>query len=301
MATRHRKPKIESLRQNDIPEKSIKPRLRFATYMCPSLPVEYYETVTHYLESKLDVHTSLLYESRWEGPPADREDPFTTNEVDIAFVNSNCYFRFLQTLNEFVELLPLSSIHNHPKGEGKPGYFADVVIHAELVDRVKEFMDLRGSKWAVNHPDSTSGNLIALLTLKQLGENATFFGTVLQSGSHVKSLEMILDKKADAAAVDSNCLKNFLTQHPEAKKNLQVLESWGPLAPYPILINKRVDGDLKAQIILALQNMHQDMTWSPRLAKFNVQRFTPISSDVYDKDRQLLQQIKGNHLVPAYY
>ena len=48
--------------------------LRLITYLCPSLPVEYFEAVCAFLESKVKVHTSLIYESRWDGPMGDRLD-----------------------------------------------------------------------------------------------------------------------------------------------------------------------------------------------------------------------------------
>lgn len=58
-------------------------KLRLMTYLSPSLPVEYFEAISHYLEAKLGIHTILIYESRWEGPPQDRPDPFSTDEVDV--------------------------------------------------------------------------------------------------------------------------------------------------------------------------------------------------------------------------
>ena len=37
----------------------------------------------NYLEEVAGREAYLIYESRWSGPPADRTDPFTANEIDI--------------------------------------------------------------------------------------------------------------------------------------------------------------------------------------------------------------------------
>lgn len=48
--------------------------LRLATYMCPGIPVEYYEFLAEYLEEELGLHTELLYSSRSSGPDTTRGD-----------------------------------------------------------------------------------------------------------------------------------------------------------------------------------------------------------------------------------
>lgn len=45
-----------------------------ATYMCPGIPVEYYEFLAEYLEDQLGLHTELLYSSRSAGPDCARGD-----------------------------------------------------------------------------------------------------------------------------------------------------------------------------------------------------------------------------------
>lgn len=54
--------------------------LRLATYMCPGIPVEYYEFLAEYLENKLNVQTSLLYSARRRGPESARGDQ---NRIDV--------------------------------------------------------------------------------------------------------------------------------------------------------------------------------------------------------------------------
>lgn len=59
-------------------------RLRMITYLSPSLPIELFEMLRDYLEEKLGLEASIIYESRWSGPPAERDpDPFQRNEADM--------------------------------------------------------------------------------------------------------------------------------------------------------------------------------------------------------------------------
>ena len=53
---------------------------------------------------------------------------------------------------------------------------------------------------------------------------------------------MVLDARADAAAIDSNTFQFFLEEHPELKPDLHVLHSIGPLPIPPIVINSRMPG-----------------------------------------------------------
>jgi ABC-type phosphate/phosphonate transport system substrate-binding protein len=54
---------------------------------------------------------------------------------------------------------------------------------------------------------------------------------------------MVLTKQAEAAAIDANalaCNKNYLQ---DEGKDIQVLHSIGPLPPYPVVVNNRLDSE----------------------------------------------------------
>ena len=57
--------------------------LRIITYLVPGLAVELFETLTQYLEVSLKRETMLIYESRFNGPPSNRVDPFKTDLADL--------------------------------------------------------------------------------------------------------------------------------------------------------------------------------------------------------------------------
>jgi len=114
--------------------------------------------------------------------------------------------------------------------------------------------------------------------LKTMGENANFFGDYQCSKTHLQSLSLILERKCDAAAVDSTVLGLFLEKNPHFKNDLHVLTSWGPLPAYPIVVNSHLSPLAEELIVQALSSMHQTVEGIDCLNKYRIVKFTPNSS-----------------------
>uniref|UniRef100_A0A1B6KMP1 Uncharacterized protein n=1 Tax=Graphocephala atropunctata TaxID=36148 RepID=A0A1B6KMP1_9HEMI len=278
-------------------------KLRLVTYMCPSHPVELYELLMSYLEETLDCEATLMYESRSGGGPLpDREDPFTDNSIDIAFMTSSALVKLLDAKNQFIELLPVAAVFKHPRNkDNSTGYYSDVIIHIDCKKHVKEFLDLRGCRWAYSDNDSLSGSTIVLKTLRELGENATFFGNTMKSGSHLASVQMVLQKQAEAAAVDSNTLAYNKVHLQDRGKDLFVLDSLGPLPPYPIVVNTRLPGELKSKLSAAFLKLTGTRLWGERISKFGVIEFRKNNIDEYERVRDLKESVKNVGIGIQYY
>ncbi|XP_072030086.1 uncharacterized protein [Amphiura filiformis] len=275
--------------------------LRMMTYMSPGIPIEYYNLIAHYLEEKLGCRVYLLYESRWSGPPHDRTDPFTLGDADIGFICSTYFRRLHYSHNNDVELLPVAPLVTHIRAHGAPVYFADVIIHKDNMKKYKDFEALRGCKWAYNDPESLSGSIITLKELKKMGANANFFGHLLQSGSHLKSIDMVVNKDVDGAAIDSTTMALMMEKNPDLKRQLHILTSWGPLPIQPIITRKSLPNDLKRSIAAHLLVMHQDPKWLQKLAEFHVTKFTKTSVEMYEEDEELKKEVKGMSMNKQVY
>ncbi|XP_046389623.1 uncharacterized protein LOC124158530 [Ischnura elegans] len=279
-----------------------KPRLRIITYMCPGHPVELYETYLKYLEDALGCESMLIYESRSSSQLKDRDDPFSADLVDLAFLSCSSYVKLEDSKNKYFELLPVTPIFHHPKNVDRlKGYYADIIIHADRKKTVKDFYDLRGCSWAYSNEDSLSGSTIILKKLKSLGENASFFGNKLKSGSHLASVQMVLSKKAEAACVDANtfaCVKKYLQ---DQGKDIEVLESLGPLPPYPIVVNSRLPDAVKKQITEAFMMLNQKKDWLDDLKEYGLIGFTSNHKDAYLAERDIKEAAKGMTLGVRYY
>ncbi|ESO97728.1 hypothetical protein LOTGIDRAFT_208867 [Lottia gigantea] len=282
---------------NPQPKKAEK--LRLITYLSPGIPIELFETLMHYLEQVTGREAYIIHESRWSCPPSERVDLFTTDEVDIGFMCGSGYIRLRDNPN--VELCKAAPLHIHKNSQNRPVYFSDVIIDSSNKLKYKEFQDLKGHKWAYNDNLSVSGNLIVLKNLKQMGVNSTFFGNILCSGSHLKSIEMVLDGTVDAAAIDSNTLSAYLKSHPHLKDRITIITSFGPMPVYPVVFNSRLPGELKDQITKGLLEINKKPEWKEKLLELGVNGYIPIDSSLYNLETELVDLVKGLSIVAAYY
>ena len=57
---------------------------------------------------------------------------------------------------------------------------------------------------------------------------------------------MILNGRADAAAIDSNAMTGFKLEHPEHADSFHTVMTLGPCPIYPIVFNSRLPGECNA-------------------------------------------------------
>ncbi len=90
--------------------------------------------------------------------------------------------------------------------------------------------DFRGQRCAVNELDSNSGMNLLRAAVAPLATGGRFFGSVVVSGSHHRSVEMVASGEADVAAVDCVSFAHFQRLYPSVVGQLRIL-SWTPSAP----------------------------------------------------------------------
>ncbi|XP_045615305.1 uncharacterized protein [Procambarus clarkii] len=272
--------------------------LHLGTYMCPGIPVEYYEFIAEYLEKELCLQTTLLYNSRSRGPDISRGDH---QRIDLAFVTTSAYLENFKSGTNNFQLLPVGAVTKHPvKGEVL-GYYTDIVVHRDIKERISEFLDLRGCKFVYAHEGSLSSNTLMLRTLKQMGEDASFFSDIQVSGNHMSSIEMVVSKKAEAAAVDSLSFANYLNRHYYQAPEIHLQGTWGPLPPHPILVNSNLPDAIKIKIQEALLNMNKLPKWKKMLNSFCILGFRKTSSDNYLEAADHLDATKSLSFGITYY
>jgi ABC-type phosphate/phosphonate transport system substrate-binding protein len=233
--------------------------LRLISYLAPSIPAGLYELIARDLAERCGDATDLIFEERISGPLAGDEDPFASGAADVGFLCGPS-LPFLNHSGRAVELLPLP-VPSDERAEGRPVYFADVVVR--LGSPVRTFADLRGARWAFNDRNSKSGWFsMAERCAPELPE--AFFAQLIASGSHLRSLDLVWSGAADAAAIDSNVLR----MHPTP---LRVIESWGPFPIQPAVIRAVLPEPTKrrvAEVLLTIHERHGDA-----LAHYGVLRF----------------------------
>ena len=241
--------------------------LRLITYLSPSIPAALYELIARDLAEQCGGATDLSFEESISGPLEGDEDPFASGAADVGFVCSPS-FRFFNRAERAVELLPLPVPADH-RAEGKPVYFADVVVSATSAART--FADLRGARWTYNDRNSKSG-WFSMAERCAPHTPAEFFNELIASGSHLRSLELVASGAADGAAIDSNVLR--MQQH-----SLRVIGSWGPFPIQPAVIRAAVPEETKRRVARALLTIHERHGES--LARFGLLRFVTGSEADY--------------------
>nr|CAD7458627.1 unnamed protein product [Timema tahoe] len=121
------------------------------------------------------------------------------------------------------------------------------------------------------------------------------------SGSHLNSVQMVLTKQAEASAVDANTLAYNKKYLQDGGKDVIVLESIGPLPPYPIVANKRLSAALKTKIVQALLKVSQKPIWVNRLKKYGVVKFVANNNDAYQEEREIQDAVKEMSFGGTYY
>jgi ABC-type phosphate/phosphonate transport system substrate-binding protein len=169
----------------------------------------------------------------------------------------------------------------------------------------QKFADLRGSIFAYNDKNSLSGYYCMrfhLQTYYKASESSSrskpFFRNALETGGHLRSLEALLDGRADVAAVDINVLRKLRrSSRPwRAKlKLLRQLEDVPELGPYPgqpFVVPASIDSELREDIRGAL------LSAGPReLVPVGWKRIVPVGPDTYEEVRRMLEECNGNDLV----
>lgn len=240
------------------------PPLRLKTWLAPSLPLGLFQALADRISAHLLRPVELASETRWSGPQPWLDDPFARGEVDVGFLCAPSWTWLASRPEPSVVPVPAMPVPLDPRAGGRAVYFSDVIVPA---DGAPAFADLRGRRWAYNDPCSLSG----WFALKaRVGDLDAFFGSVTQSGSHLRSIRMVAAGEVDGAAIDSTVLGWVLAADPGLRERIRVVASLGPHPIQPVVARAALGAPTVAAIGAALR------TFSPggrELAAYGIAGF----------------------------
>jgi phosphonate transport system substrate-binding protein len=237
-----------------------------------------YQAITEYLQNTTGIDLAFYNDVDWQL----REKLLDAGEVHGAFMCGLLYAR----KSAFLE--PLAApIMRGARYHDKPIYFSDVIVRAD--SRFHTFDDLRGATFAFNDPDSFSG-LIIMREFLARKSYSKFFGRIVESGGHLRSMQLVVDGEADTAAIDSTILEAEMRARPELKHQLRVVESLGPNPIPPIVIVKSATSQVKSVLRAALTEMDQNEIGRAILSKGMISRFIAMKDGDYDQTREVAQR-----------
>ena len=250
-------------------------RITFATYLAPNVR-HVYEAVAESVGRALGCAVELMDVGGYDRLEGDQED--------VAFICGLPYVRLSEGDRPVVEPLAAPILDGDRYG-GLPIYYSDVIVRRD--SSATCFADLRGSSWAFNEPDSQSGYGITRATLASMGETRGFFGRVVETGYHQRSIRAVASGEADASAVDSQVLEIELRRHPDLAEQLKVVDELGPSTIQPVVATARLPATLRAELRDAILGVADDAAARGRLDDGLVRRFVAVADADYDDIRAM--------------
>ena len=257
--------------------------IRFVTYLSPSIPRALFEALADHVQRTLGHEgVSLRVESQASGPQNRGECSSFAEEADVAFMCAPSFVWLRDLRPPPVELLGVLPVFDDERNQGKPVYFCDVVVRNDAP--IQAFSGLEGGTWAYNDACSLSGYYSLLDKLAESSADESFFDNIFCSGSHLNSIEAVLNGRADAAAIDSNVLRIRFREAPTLSKELRVVESWGPYPIQPVVVSSALPTELKQRLRSAFLSTEQDQQTRRTLKQFGLSHFVTADPEEYTLD-----------------
>jgi phosphonate transport system substrate-binding protein len=253
--------------------------LKLASCMAENTEV-FCRAVAEYIQRASKVPTQYVGGIPWE----ERERLFDLGEIEILWLCGLPYVHKADLAEDSMEILAVP-VPSGGRYGGRPVYFSDVVVGTSSPFR--SIVDLRGASWAYNEPRSHSGFNVVRSYLAELGESSGFFGAVYQSGAHTASLEMVLSRKVDWAAIDSTVLEWSGMQRAGLKDQIRVIDSLGPSPIPPWVVSKKVPLTLRMELRALLIGMERDSAAETILEHGRIARFVTAQDRDYDPIRRM--------------
>ena len=238
------------------------------------------QQITQYLGEQLGISTEYVNDIPWQ----EREQLLDAGQAHIGWICGLPYVRKVDQKLSQIELVA-APVMLHPRYQQRPIYFSDVIVHRD--SKYHSFSDLRGVSWAYNEPHSQSGYNITRYNLAKLGESSSYFGRVVEAGSHLQAIDMVLEHHIEAAAIDSTVLEFELEVRPRLKTELRVIETFGPSPIPPWVVTTNVPPQLRQAIRQVFWHMHETVEGQEILAQGQIMKMVQVKDRDYDPIRDM--------------
>lgn len=258
--------------------------MRFASCQAPNAEGDF-AAIASYLAKRLGMSAEIESSLDW----AAREAALFAGEIDVGWICGLPYGLEADRAQPGIKLLA-AAVMASERYAGRPAYFSDVVVRAD--SGLRDFEELRGTRWAFNELHSHSGYNITRFMLAQKGLDGSFFSEVVQAGSHEGALIRLLRGRIDASALDSTVLETELRKAPDLAREVRVIESWGPSPIPPWVLRRDLPTPTSAALLHEITHMHESQAGRAILDAAAVDRFVAVADDAYDPIRAMYRQAR---------
>jgi phosphonate transport system substrate-binding protein len=140
---------------------------------------------------------------------------------------------------------------------------------------------------------SNSGKLVPEYLLAQQGETPErYFGEIIYTSAHDKSIRAVADGEIDGAAVDSLVYDYLIRKEPPLAKKTRILSRSAPYGIPPVVVRPDISPALRESLRTALLSMHEDPEGSLILQGMMLRRFVPANDAAYGTIREMRDFVK---------
>jgi ABC-type phosphate/phosphonate transport system substrate-binding protein len=140
-----------------------------------------------------------------------------------------------------------------------PRYRSAIVVHGQG-DMLADF---RGRRCVINELDSNSGMNLLRAAVAPLAAGGRFFGSVVVSGSHLRSVKMVALGEADIAAIDCVSFAHFQRLYPSIVGQVRILGWTGAGPSLPFITARSVSDATVRMLRSALADVFDDDGLAP--------------------------------------
>lgn len=269
--------------------------MRLLSYLAPSLPEGLFEAFAAYLRSELNDEVELAFDPTRSGPRAGEHEPFTTGEVDIAFLCGTSYVWLTDCRDPAVELVGAAWVPTDQRSVGRPIYFGDVLAPRTGARHLRELV---GKQVAYNDHVSLSGyhSLRIAFAAEGVDEGDVSF---VRSGSHLASLDLLMTGEVDAAAVDSNVWRRCRREAPRLADELANIATLGPHPVQPIVARADLSPRRREEVRAVLLTAHTDPVVMAAMRSAELSHFVATSDVDFQPLRTQLADLSLNASMAA--
>ncbi|MCP1676682.1 phosphonate transport system substrate-binding protein [Natronocella acetinitrilica] len=249
-----------------------------------------YQGFDAYVQEKLGVDLDLYLSSEYAGVI----QAIASGQIEVMDMGASGYAAAWIETNGNVEPLVVPQ-----EEDGSIGYYAVMFVRAD--SDYESIEDLAGANFAWADPNSASGYLFPLVSLRGMGiEPEDHFGNVVFSGGHEQSIIGVLDGAYDAAVTWTNDVEAHTRGGIHMMLERGVLDAddiriiWvSDLIPNPVIaIRSDVPQQMKDDLRNLFLNMHEDNPEVFReVARGNSPGYVEVDHEVYEIAIELRQQL----------
>ena len=233
-----------------------------------------------YLSERLSIPVQAVIDLPWQ----ERDSLLDAGKIDLCWICGLPYVRKTKLTPLQIEPL-VAPVMAGSRYQGRPIYYSDVVVRQE--SSYHSLADLKGARWAYNEPGSQSGYGVVLYTLALQGKSLSHFGQVIESGSHQRSLQMILSGEVDSSAIDSTVLEMEVAIDPALATRIRIIDSFGPSPIPPWVVSMNMPLTTRQAVLELLIHMESDVQGRTILNRALMARFVSVDDHDYDPIRKM--------------